>query len=82
MSREGRVGRRLYQGAAGFAVKAGMLKGLSRGAAPRAEGGSVPVEPGRMGREVALAQPHLMEVAGKAFGRPIKGWGVSEGRYV
>ena len=50
-----------------------MLKGLSRGAAPRAGGGSVPVVPGRMGREVALARPHLMEVASKEFGKTHNG---------
>jgi len=36
-------------------VENGVLKGLSRGAAPQAGGGSEPVVPGRMGCEVALA---------------------------
>jgi len=40
--------------AAGLAVEDGVLKGLSYGAAPRAGGGSVLVERGRVDCEVAL----------------------------
>ena len=59
----------------GFAVEDGVLKGLSRSAAPRAGRGSVSVVSGRMGREVALARPHLMEAASKEFGETHKGVG-------
>jgi len=50
-----------------------MLKRLSRGTAPGAGGGSVPVVPGRMGCKVAFAQPHLMEAAGKELEETHKG---------
>ena len=69
----------LSQVAAGFAVEDGILNGLSHGAAPRAGGGSFPVVPGRMGHEVALAQPPLMEAASKEFGETNEGVGLKRG---
>jgi len=56
-----------------------VVKGLSCSAAPRAGGGSVPVVPGRMGCEVALARPHLMGAAGKEFGKTHIGVGRKRG---
>ena len=50
-----------------------MLKGFSRGAAPGAEGGSVTIEPGEMGCEVALTGPHLVEAAGHKLGEAHEG---------
>ena len=52
-----------------------MLKGFSRGAAPGAGGGSVSIEPGRMGCEVAFARPHLMKATGQEFGEAHEGVG-------
>jgi len=54
----------LSQAAAGFAVQDGMLKGFGRGVAPGAVRGRVPIKPARMGCEVAVARPHLMEATG------------------
>jgi len=52
-----------------------MLKGFSRGAAPGAERGSVPIKPGRVGCEVAFARPHLMEATGHQLGEAHEGVG-------
>jgi len=52
-----------------------VLKGFSRGAAPGAERGSIPIKPGRMGCEVALARPHLMKATGQEFGEAHEGVG-------
>jgi len=52
-----------------------MLKGFGRGVAPRAERGSVPIEPGRVGCEVAFARPHLMEATGHELREAHKGVG-------
>jgi len=52
-----------------------VLKGFSRGAAPGAERGSVPIKPGRMGCEVAFTRPHLMEATGHEFGEGHEGVG-------
>jgi len=65
----------LSQAATGFTVEDGMLKGFSRGAAPGAERGSVPIKPGRMGCEVAFARPHLMEATGHELGEAHEGVG-------
>jgi len=58
-----------------------MLKGFRRGAAPGAERGGVPIEPGRMGCEVALARPHLVETTGHEFGEAHE-WVGRERRWV
>jgi len=65
----------LLQAATGLAVEDGMLKGFSRGAAPGAERGSVPIKPGRVGCEVAFARPHLMEATGYELGEAHEGVG-------
>jgi len=65
----------LLQAAAGFAVEDGVLEGFCRNAAPEAGGGSVPIVPGRMCCQVALARPHLMEAASKEFGEAHEGMG-------
>jgi len=53
----------------------GVLEGFCRSAAPGAGGGSVPIVPGRMCSQVALARPHLMKAAGKEFGEAHEGMG-------
>ena len=53
---------------AGSTVEDSMLEGLGGGAAPGAERWQVLVEPGGLGSKIALASPHLMDVAGKKFG--------------
>jgi len=58
----------LFQAAAGLAVKDGVLEDFCRNAAPGAGGGSVPIVPGRVCSQIALARPHLMKAASKEFG--------------
>ena len=58
----------LFQAAAGFAVKDGVLEGFFRKVAPGAGRGSVPIVPGGMCCQIALARPHLMKAASKEFG--------------
>jgi len=65
----------LFQAAAGLAVEDGVLEGVCRNAAPGAVGGSVPIVPGRMCCQVALARPHLVKAAGKEFGEAHEGMG-------
>jgi len=50
-----------------------VLKGVSRGVAPGAERGSISIKPGRMGYEVTLTRPHLMEATGHELGEAHKG---------
>ena len=70
------VGKKtLSQAVTGLAVEDGVLKGLSRSAAPRADGGSVAIVPGRMGCQVAFARPHLVEAAGKELREAHEGIG-------
>lgn len=59
-----------------------VLEGFGGGAAPRAKGWRVLVEPGGVGSEVALPGPYLMDAAGKKFGEAherIGGEGGTEG---
>jgi len=56
-----------------------VLEGFCRNAAPGASGGSVPIVPGRVCCQVALARSHLMKAAGKEFGEAHEGMGRERG---
>ena len=57
-----------------------MFEGLGGGPAPGTERGEITVKPGRVGGQVALFRPHLVNAAGKKLGETHKGVGRKGGR--